>query len=124
MLFSFKEDINFLKAIGLSYRVEQGNDLLDAMGIGRIIPDKPHGGIMKDDYKYELDEVLDDYAIRLYKSYHQIDAILNKMDEFLMKAGNFPEDLKSEDAGEVQEFLSEMDKVMRDYEYLFDRFDE
>ena len=43
MLFSFKEDINFLKAIGLSYRVEQGNDLLEAMGIGRIIPDKPQG---------------------------------------------------------------------------------
>jgi len=79
---------------------------------------------MKDDYKFELDEVLDDYAIRLYKSYHQIDAILNKMDKFLMKAGNFPEDLKSEDAGKVQEFLEDLGEVLQRYDDLFNKFDE
>jgi len=75
------------------------------------------------DERYEeIDFLLDNYRIRLYKSYHKIDSIVDSMDEFLRRASEYPEDLTKEDAIETQQFLEDIGVVLQNYESLFDRF--
>ena len=84
------------------------------------------------DYKYEttneryepIDHLLDNYRVRLAKSYHKIDSILDSMDEYLRRASDYPEDLTRDDAIEIQAFLEEMGTLMRGCEALFNGFDE
>ena len=90
------------------------------------------GGIMKDDYRYEtvseryspIDFLLDTPRIRLFKSYHKLDSILDTMDEALKRASDYPEDLTKDDANLVQEFLEDLGEVLQRYDDLFNKFDE
>ena len=87
---------------------------------------------MKDDYRYEtvseryspIDFLIDTPRIRLFKSYHKIDSILDSMDEALRRASDYPEDLTKDDAIEAQAFLEEMGIVLQEHEALFNGFDE
>ena len=80
------------------------------------------------DYKYEryspIDFLLDNYRVRLAKSYHKIDSILDSMDESLRRASDYPEDLTKDDANEVQQFLEDLGTVLQGFEALFNGFDE
>jgi len=85
---------------------------------------------MKDDYKYEteryepIDHLLDNYRVRLAKSYHKIDSILDTMDEYLRRAEDYPADISKEDAIQVQAFLEEIGMVLQKYESLFNGMDD
>jgi len=87
---------------------------------------------MKDDYRYEtvseryspIDFLIDTPRIRLFKSYHKIDSILDSMDEALKRASDYPEDLTPADAIQVQQFLEDFGEVLQRYDDLFNKFDE
>jgi len=85
---------------------------------------------MKDNYKYEteryepIDHLLDNYRVRLAKSYHKIDSILDSMDEYLRRAGDYPADISKEDAIQVQAALEEIGMVLQKYESLFNGMDD
>jgi len=68
--------------------------------------------------------MIDLYSTRLCKSYYQILQIMDNMDEYLRRAGEYPEDLIKDDAIQVQQFLEDCGKVLQDYEPLFSKFDE
>jgi len=79
---------------------------------------------MKGDERYEvIDFLLDNYRIRLYKSYYKIDSIVDSMDEFLRRASEYPEDLTKDDAIKTQQFLEDIGVVLQDYFDLFNRFE-
>jgi len=87
---------------------------------------------VKGDYKYEttneryepIDHLLDNYRVRLAKSYHKIDSILDTMDEYLRRAGDYPADISKEDAIQVQAALEEIGMVLQKYESLFNGMDD
>ena len=79
---------------------------------------------MKGDERYEeIDFLLDNDRIRLYKSYYKIDSIVDSMDEFLRRASEYPEDLTKDDAIKTQQFLEDIGVVLQDYFDLFNRFE-
>ena len=87
---------------------------------------------MKDDYKYEtvserfepIDPVIDNYRIRIVKSYYQILALMDSMDEYLRRAGEYPADISKEDAIQVQDFLETVGDALQGYNDLFNDMDE
>ena len=80
---------------------------------------------MKGDERYEeIDFLLDNYRVRLAKSYHKLDSILDTMDEALRRSSDYPEDLTPADAIQVQQFLEDFGEVLQRYDDLFNKFDE
>jgi len=82
------------------------------------------------DYKYEteryspIDFLIDTPRIRLFKSYHKIDSILDSMDEALRRAGEHPAQLSKDHATRCQFFLETVGDALQEYEYLFNEMDE
>ena len=89
---------------------------------------------MKGDYRYEteteifrylpIDNMIDLYSTRLCKSYYQILQIMDKMDEYLRRAEDYPADISKEDAIQVQAALEEIGMVLQKYESLFNGMDD
>ena len=87
---------------------------------------------MKGDYKYEttneryepIDHLLDNNRTRLCKSYYQILEVMDTMDEYLRRAGDYPADISKEDAIQVQAALEEIGAVLQKYESLFNGMDD
>lgn len=89
---------------------------------------------MKDDYRYEaeterfrylpIDNMIDDYPTRICKSYYQILQIMDNMDEYLIRAGEYPVQLSKDHAERAQNFLEEVGEALQKYESLFNEMDE
>ena len=85
---------------------------------------------MNDDYKYkteryeEIDPIIDNYRIRLIKSFYQIVGLVDNMDEYLRRAGEYPADISKEDAVQVQDFLETVGNALQKYEHLFNGMDD
>jgi len=89
---------------------------------------------MNDDYRYEteterfrylpIDSMIDDYPTRICKSYYQILQIMDNMDEYLIRAGEYPAQINKNHATKVQNFLEEAGEKLQEYEPLFNEMDE
>jgi len=85
---------------------------------------------MNTDYKYEteryeeIDPIIDNYRVRLIKSFYQIVGLVDNIDEYLCRAGDYPADISKEDAVQVQDFLETTGGALQKYEPLFNGMDE
>jgi len=87
---------------------------------------------MKDDYKYEttterfepVDPIIDNYRIRIVKTYYQLLGLMDYIDECLRRAGEYPANITKEDAVQVQDFLETVGTALQGYEHLFNRMDD
>jgi len=87
---------------------------------------------MKNGYKYEtvserfepIDPIIDNYRIRIVKSYYQILQVMDTIDEYLRRAGEYPADISKEDAIQVQDFLETVGNALQRYEHLFNGMDD
>ena len=84
---------------------------------------------MNDDYKYEteryeeIDPIIDNYRVRLIKSFYQIVGLVDNMDEYLRRAGEYPADITKDDAVQAQGFLETVGTALQEYEQLFNELD-
>jgi len=72
----------------------------------------------------EIDPIIDNYRVRLIKSFYQIVGLVDNMEEYLRRAKDYPADISKEDAIQVQAFLEEIGMALQKHEAIFNGFDE